>query len=497
MRSLIVQSVMVVVVGCMATIADASAAPDRFHSKILGDHSKLNKLISRPARAGEKFGVLKFQSNGVFGIGNLKLVFNARKLPAADAVFVNGSRTFKDSIVPTLMKGYALLNRSSGEERRVSAALSVVRNRVRVQFLTSWSSKQSKAARIYALTWKLTESSSAVASISTQENGSLLNKLCDSHGSNGSHAVASLSTSSSDSLPRATTLAKVVTISTDADPELYAIYGEGANAEIAATLNAAEAIFERQLGIRFAMVRQHVYIGASPYVSNDSSALLGSFAKNPANIANLSFSPLTFNQDVDVKILFTGKELLGNVIGLSYVGAVCWSPQNAYGLVQNINRELNITTLAHELGHLLGAAHDTSDANGIMYPNLGIKRDFSPVSVAQINRTLANNGKCVSEELVTANLANATLTLKQKASRDKRSLVLSGTLLSNLSQPLPNEIVKLILNKKIVFAMTDAAGAFSYRIKLANLKTKTLKVFAQTMNNETTIPAAIKVPVRA
>jgi hypothetical protein len=110
---------------------------------------------------------------------------------------------------------------------------------------------------------------------------------------------------------------------------------------------------------------------------------------------------------------------------------------------------------------------------------------------------LANNGKCVSEELVTANLANATLTLKQKASRDKRSLVLSGTLLSNLSQPLPNEIVKLILNKKIVFAMTDAAGAFSYRIKLANLKTKTLKVFAQTMNNETTIPAAIKVPVRA
>lgn len=489
---------MAVLVASVATIADATAAPDRFHAHISGEHAKLKALVSKSARAGDKFPVIKFQSQSVFGIGNLKLVFNTRKLPPAEAVYVKGSQTSKDPIVPTLMKGYALLNRQSGAERRVSAALSVVRGRVRVQFLTSWSSKQSKSPRIYALSWKLTESSSVDANISTQENGSLLNKLCNSHGLNESKSVSSLTTSSSDPLPRATTLARVVTISTDADPESYAIYGENTNAEIAATINAAEAIFERQLGIRFAIVRQHVYIGSSPYVSNDASALLASFAKNPENVANLSFSPLTFNQDVDVKFLLTGKELSGNVIGLSYVGAVCWSPQNAYGLVQNINRDLNITTLAHELGHLLGAAHDSSDESGIMYPNLGIKRNFSSVSISQINRALANNGKCVSEELLTANLANATLTLlKPKRAKDNLSVVLKGTLLSNLALPLPNEVVKLTLNKTVVFAKTDAKGVFSYRIKLANLKTKTLKVFAQTMNNETATPTALKVPVRA
>jgi hypothetical protein len=102
------------------------------------------------------------------------------------------------------------------------------------------------------------------------------------------------------------TTARVVTLSTDADPEWYAVYGELSNATIASIVNAAEAIFEKQLGVRFALVRQHVYIGTSAYVSSDASELLRSFAKNPENPANLGLSPLTFNEDVDAKHLFTG-----------------------------------------------------------------------------------------------------------------------------------------------------------------------------------------------
>jgi hypothetical protein len=115
-----------------------------------------------------------------------------------------------------------------------------------------------------------------------------------------------------------------------------------------------------------------------------------------------------------------------------------------------------------------------------------------------MNRMLALNGKCISEEMVGANLANATLTLKQRQARDRRSVLLTGKLISNLSMPLPGEMVKLTLNKKVVFAVTDTKGSFSYRLKLSRAtRGKRLTVFAQTANNETAIPNAIKVQVRA
>jgi hypothetical protein len=497
MRSLLPQSVITLVLVCVASVATVATAESHpFKTTLTGDHDRLAKLAHTTAKGGARFPLIHFNSKQIFGVGSARFVFNARKLPAAEAVFVSGGRSIKDLTVPTLMKGYVLLNRTSGIGNRVPAALSVIKGAVRIQFSTGHSAKQAKAPRLYAVTWRLSSARSAQARVSTKQNSALLNKLCDTHAASHGKAHSLLATGATAAPAKTTTLARVVTLSTDADPEWYKVYGDASNAEIAAVVNAAEAIFERQLGLRFALVRQHVYVGTSPYVSTDASALLGSFAKNPENPANLGFSPLTFDQDVDIKHLFTGKDLIGNVIGLSYVGAICWSPKNAYGLTQNITRELNITTFLHEVGHTLGAGHDTNDVGGIMYPNLGIKRYFSAVSVEQMNRTLAAHNKCVSEEMVGANLANATLTLKQKRSKDKRAVVLSGKLVSNLAMPLPGEVVKLTLNKRVVFAMTDVDGAFTYRIRLSNLKVKQLKVFAQTVNNETSIPNALKVQVR-
>lgn len=498
MRSLLAYIVMALVVVHATSATEASAANHPFKTTVAGDHSRLTALVNTPARAGARFPAVRLQAAQIFGIGSAHFVFNARKLPAAEAVLVRGGRSMKDTTVPTLLKGYALMNRHSGNAHRVPAALSVIKGSVRVQFSTAHAHQQAKAVRLYAVTWKLAQAPAVHARVSTKQNGALLNKLCDSHTEMKRHAHAVHSMQVAASPAKVTTQARVVTLSTDADPEWYAQYGDVSNAEIAAVVNAAEAIFERQLGVRFALVRQHVYMSGSPYSSHDASALLTSFAKNPENPANLGFSPLTFDQDVDIKHLFTGKDLIGNVIGLSYVGAICWSPKNAYGLTQNITRELNITTFLHEVGHTLGAGHDTNDAGGIMYPNLGIKRYFSPVSVEQMNRTLELNNRCISEEMVGANLANATLTLRQRQARDRRSVLLTGKLISNLSMPLPGETVKLTLNKRVVFAITDTTGSFSYRLKLSSLrKGRNLKVFAQTANNETAIPNAIKVQVRA
>jgi hypothetical protein len=158
---------------------------------------------------------------------------------------------------------------------------------------------------------------------------------------------------------------------------------------------------------------------------------------------------------------------------------------------------MNITTFLHEVGHTLGASHDTTDVGSIMYPNLGIKRYFSALSVEQMNRALAINGKCVSEEMLGANLANATITLRQKKNKDNRTVTLTGTLTSSRGALLPGEAVKLTFNKKTVVLITDAAGVFKYRINLSKLKVENLKVFAQTINNETSILKPLKVQVRA
>lgn len=498
MRSLLAHIVMALVVVHVASAAEAYAANHPFKTTVSGNHSGLSSIANTPARAGDRFRIVRLQAKQIFGIGSAQFVFNARKLPAAEAVLVTSDRSIKDTTVPTLLKGYVLINRHSGKTHRLPAALSVIKGVVRIQFSTARTQRQAKAARMYAVTWKLVQRSSVQARVSTKQSGALLNKLCDTHSAAEGHAHTVHSKELPTPPTKVMTQARIVTLSTDADPEWYAQYGDASNAEIAAVVNAAEAIFERQLGIRFALVRQHVYVGTSPYTSNDASTLLASFAKNPENPANLGYSPLTFDQDVDIKHLFTGKDLIGNVIGLSYVGAVCWSPKNAYGLTQNIARELNITTFMHEVGHTLGAGHDTSDVGGIMYPNLGIKRYFSPLSIDQMNRMLALNGKCISEEMVGANLANATLTLRQRQARDRRSVLLTGKLISNLSMPLPGEMVKLTLNKKVVFAVTDTKGSFSYRLKLSRAtRGKRLTVFAQTANNETAIPNAIKVQVRA
>lgn len=484
---------MVLLVGCVTLAPRFAAAYDLFTTEVTGDHDILSALSHKQARAGDTFPAIRLQAKNIHGIGLAHFVFKARKLPAAEAVFVRGTRSTKDAVLPTLLKGYVLLNRGNGDAKRVPAALSVIKNRVRIQFFTAHAAQQAKAPRLYALNWKLANKKSVEAKVSTKQNGSFLGKLCDTHAEKkgDSHSILSITPS------KLTTQARLVTLSTDADPEWYAAYGDASNAEIAAIVNAAEAIFEKQLGVRFALVRQHVYIGTSPYVSTDASVLLASFAKNPENPANLGFSPLTFDQDVDVKHLFTGKDLDGNVIGLAYVGAICWSPKNAYGLSQNTTRDLNITTFLHEVGHTFGASHDTLEIGSIMYPDLGIKRYFSPTSLAQINRMLSANGACVPNEVIGANLANATLTLTRKITNNGRVAVFTGRLVSNLSAPLPGELVRLQINKRTIPVTTNAAGMFTHRIDLTKIKAKKLSVFAQTANSETAIRKPLKFQARA
>jgi hypothetical protein len=458
-----------------------------------GDLHGLQALSQRPAKAGNRFKAIRLSAR-VPSLGRLQFVFNSQKLPAADATVVRSGREERDVVVPTLLKGYVWRNRggltSAGRER---AALAVIKGELRIQF----AAPHQLRPNLYSVSAKLKAFSAVKAKFSQTRQSMFLNKEC---GDKASKLHTQVLHAASHEMVESQFVAsqRVVTISTDADSEWYAAYGDAGNAEIAAIINAAEAVFERQLGVRFALVRQHQYSDAStsPYVSTDPSKLLASFAKNPANPLNLGVGLLTFHDDVDVKYLFTGKDLVGNTIGLSYVGALCWSSKDAYGLVQNIRRDINITTFLHELGHTFGASHDTTDPLGVMYPTLGVKRYFSSFSVTEMSSHMGYFGKCIAEQLLSPNLSNAVLTLKSSRSKDRRKLVIKGTLTANSGDRIGNAVVQLTLNNRRILTLpTNKNGVFKLPLSIAKLKGRQLTVVAQTAGSDLVNPPVLRIKI--
>lgn len=275
----------------------------------------------------------------------------------------------------------------------------------------------------------------------------------------------------------------VVTMSTLADPELYARHGRSTNAYIAGIINTAEALYERQLGIRFQIVKQHVYTdyASSPLTQTAPDALLQAFARNPANPSLLGSNPSTFDQDVDVKHLFTGKDLDGVTVGIAYVGSVCSAPAYAYGITQATSLAGSPYYFAHEIGHNLGARHDSQNFASLMSPSVFVGSSFSKQSQDQINEHLFHFGSCLELKSMGPNLAKAKLSLQQRSSR--ASIRLVGELLSSSRQPLAGEKVSLVMGKRTASVTTNSSGRYSLIVKRSEIANGT-KIYATTPGGE-------------
>jgi hypothetical protein len=288
-------------------------------------------------------------------------------------------------------------------------------------------------------------------------------------------------------------LANVLTMSTDADPEWYAKHGDASNAVIASIINTAEALYNRQLGLRFRIVKQHVYASGSPYTSTDPGSLLKQFTSNAANKENMGSGRADFNEEVDLKHLFTGKNIDGSVIGIAYIGTVCAAPSLAFGLTQHYLDAANPGIFAHELGHNFGAFHDTSDRAGLMYPSISLPPSdhFSALSLAEVQQHLAANGTCVSQEymaprsdvpgggpefvppVVTPDVTPSTITLKRgRAGTPSAPLVrLSGVVLGARGSPIAGVPLSLVVSETVVArVVTNAAGKYQILVRFSMAK---------------------------
>lgn len=262
---------------------------------------------------------------------------------------------------------------------------------------------------------------------------------------------------------------RVLTLSTEADPYLYAIHGEQTNAYVARIVNAAEAFFEAPLGIRFEIVKQQVYadMASYPLKETDPAKLLQQFANNPSNPSTLGISALTYEQDVDIKHLFTGRDLDGAPVGIAYIGTVCYQPRSAYGLTQVTSLAGAPYYFAHEVGHNLGARHDLTMFGSIMNPQISIGSVFSQGTINQINEHLSYFGSCVDTRMMGPNLARASLSLKQVDG--PTSISIRGRLTYN-AEPLPGMEIVVKVGAKSYATQTDNSGMYVVSVKKRSIK---------------------------
>ena len=176
-----------------------------------------------------------------------------------------------------------------------------------------------------------------------------------------------------------------------ADYEYYQIHGEAAAAKIQSLYNQIDGIYREELGIALNLTQITVFNTPSdPYSdSTDSYDVLteaGSYFST-----NAAFSSNGINQ------MITGKNLDGSTIGLAYVGTVCYTNKKyRVSLIQNYESfaSAQLIVAAHEMGHNLGATHDSAaDGMHIMWPSNSsrIELTFSERSKAEITPYLSKS----------------------------------------------------------------------------------------------------------
>lgn len=264
-----------------------------------------------------------------------------------------------------------------------------------------------------------------------------------------SHVVSAISSAEVKSLAQQLEAVKVATISTYTDAEWRQTYGVYANDEIVSIINAAESIYNNQLGIRFRIISQENF---------------DDFETNPGQMLSNFRNSITGKSSANIKHLFTGKDMNGSTVGIAFIGAVCYSPEYAFGITQNYGI-LTSNIFAHEIGHNFGAQHDYAGLGTVMYPSISFGSiQFSDTSLYQINSFLNYFGSCLSSENLPPSLHNSKLIVSKKA----RTVYIK--LVSENNIPIQNQtILYKIGSTKLRKGVTNSEGIIKFKINKRGL----------------------------
>ncbi|MFN6963513.1 MAG: FG-GAP-like repeat-containing protein [Pyrinomonadaceae bacterium] len=190
--------------------------------------------------------------------------------------------------------------------------------------------------------------------------------------------------------------ARILEIATEADYEWVTTLGGAsqANSDILSILNMADGVYQSELGIALSVVFQHTWSTPDGFDPTSMSTILSSFGSYwNANISSTSVPR-------DAAHLFSGKSSARSA-GLAWVGVICRSPLNSYGLSGYVGWAPGKYMIpAHEIGHNLNANHvdaTQSCASTIMNASLSNTTAFTfcTFSRTEIANFVTANGTCL------------------------------------------------------------------------------------------------------
>lgn len=345
----------------------------------------------------------------VNGLGRISFNFNEIKKSAVTPEIIHNGQVSRDTTPVVLMKGWAMLGNTP---LRTAGMLSIERNRSTLTIDFPHTSKHTAETTLYRLVFS-NLSGTPIKRIERTKKLHFNTAACGNDTPLINHInnspVAPLYSTTPPLIANSTF--REIQISAHMDSSYINSFGSSTS-YIQGILNAAETIYEDNLGLRFSLVRV-VADNALFFSSGEGVDLLIDFADYIDITKGVTNSADAFH-------VFTGKDILGdgnaNVIGVAFIG---FTNDPDPGVVCRPNRFTSIAgfrpaavgasernnsstagslmvTFAHEMGHNFSAPHTSS---GIMTASLNFSNlpgSFSTDSRAQISGYVSQHGSCLS-----------------------------------------------------------------------------------------------------
>jgi hypothetical protein len=183
---------------------------------------------------------------------------------------------------------------------------------------------------------------------------------------------------------------KALVVGVVADHEFTDNVGSDPEGEIVSRMDIVDGIWYSQVGVEIILGPITVMTDASDSFSatTDPTTLLSEVATYRGKLPSSDGTGLTH--------LMTGRSMDGNIIGISYLGAVCNGDYSASLSQSTVSTTMGALVAAHELGHNFNSIHDgvpgvcaSTPQTYLMAPTINFSNQFSSCSLGQINALVA------------------------------------------------------------------------------------------------------------